>query len=113
MPGRIYPDRVLTPNERTKRWREKDGGKYFHAYMVERKYGITGEEYNELLERQDGCCAICHGKNGNRRLAVDHDHNTGEVRGLLCTLCNLVVSHIERDSNLVQTAIDYLAKVKN
>src|SRR4051794_16889408 len=48
-------------------------------------YGITVEQYDELFEAQGGCCAICGGECKTRRkLAVDHNHNTGDVRGLLC-----------------------------
>jgi hypothetical protein len=54
-----------------------------HAGMVERTYGITGEQYDRLFVLQDGRCYICRRKS-KRRLAVDHDHVTGAVRGLLC-----------------------------
>lgn len=58
-----------------------------HRYR--RVYGITEEEYQSLLESQNGVCAICDEKNvAGWRLAVDHDHATGVVRGLLCNLCN-------------------------
>lgn len=55
-----------------------------HSAMVEKVYGITGEEYEALLRFQGGRCYICRRKSTSRRLAVDHDHETGEVRGLLC-----------------------------
>lgn len=58
------------------------------ARRYKRLYGITAEEYDTLLGFQDGRCAICHHLPKSRRLAVDHDHKTGEVRGLLCTRCN-------------------------
>lgn len=51
-------------------------------------YGISLEEYEVLLDFQDGRCAICHRLPKTKRLAVDHDHKTGEVRGLLCFMCN-------------------------
>ena len=55
-----------------------------------RHLGVTDEVYAQLLERQGGVCAICGNppKAGGRRLDVDHDHATGEVRGLLCWTCN-------------------------
>lgn len=59
-----------------------------HARRV-LKYGITGDEYDYLYAAQDGRCAICRRATGKaRRLAVDHDHQTGQVRGLLCSPCN-------------------------
>lgn len=73
-----------------------------HAGMVERVYGLTAEQYDALLERQGGRCAICRNRPGKKRLAVDHDHGTGEVRGLLCGSCN---------HDLLGSAWDSLAKV--
>jgi hypothetical protein len=54
-----------------------------HAGMVEKTYGITGAQYDRLFVLQNGRCYICQRKS-KRRLAVDHDHATGAVRGLLC-----------------------------
>lgn len=61
--------------------------------MLRRKYGITLEQYNELLARQGGVCAICGGED-QKRLAVDHDHKTGKVRGLLCARCNPAIGFL-------------------
>ena len=61
---------------------------YNHERLLKRDFGITPEEYERLLALQDGRCAICERRPRARRLAVDHDHGTGEVRGLLCTRCN-------------------------
>jgi len=55
-----------------------------HSARVESVYGITGAQYAELLAWQRGVCYICQRRPGKKRLAVDHDHTTGEVRGLLC-----------------------------
>lgn len=61
-----------------------------HARMVEKTYGITGEQYWALYEAQGGRCAICRWASGKtKRLAVDHDHETGQVLGLLCGRCNV------------------------
>lgn len=60
-----------------------------HGQYVEKTYGITAEEYDKLYKAQGGKCAICRRATGKaRRLAVDHDHKTGKVRGLLCKPCN-------------------------
>jgi len=55
-----------------------------------KKYGLTLHDYYSLLKKQNMCCAICgkHQKDFNRLLSVDHDHKTGEIRGLLCSNCN-------------------------
>lgn len=59
-----------------------------HAARTERVYGINSEEYERILSVQDGKCAICRNKPQTERLAVDHDHKTGQVRGLLNSRCN-------------------------
>lgn len=60
-----------------------------HGLYVEKTYGITAEQYDALYKAQGGRCAICRRATGAaRRLAVDHNHQTGEVRGLLCKPCN-------------------------
>lgn len=62
-----------------------------------RVYKITSKEWNELFLRQQGRCAICK-KSG--KLYVDHDHNTGKVRGLLCPSCNGILGTIETRKNI-------------
>ena len=59
----------------------------FDAFL-RRTYGITLEEYNVLLAKQNGHCALCSAIPNGRRLHVDHDHETHVVRGLLCRKCN-------------------------
>ena len=78
------------------------------AYM--RKYGITIEKYEILLAEQNGCCAICLAVTGSdgKRLAVDHNHETGEVRGLLCDNCNTGLGMFKDNPSLLAKAINYL-----
>lgn len=74
------------------------------------QFGLSPEEYDRMLENQSGGCAICGKAAGyaDKRLAVDHDHETGEVRGLLCDRCNLVLGKMEDSPDLLQRAINYL-----
>lgn len=75
------------------------------------KYGITIEEYEALYEAQDGLCAICgETPESDRwnRLAVDHCHETGQVRGLLCGSCNRALGSFKDDPEIMQRAIAYL-----
>lgn len=79
-------------------------------YHLMRTYGITMEQYDELLEKQDHKCAICqkHENQFKRKLHVDHDHHTGEVRGLLCYHCNNKVVGRQRDPAVVWRLYQYL-----
>lgn len=76
-----------------------------HGAMIEKTYGLTAEEYDMLLERQGGKCAICRAKPKSQRLAVDHDHKTGAVRGLLCSRCNHELMGAAWDSKAMATAL--------
>ncbi|QJD52112.1 endonuclease VII [Mycobacterium phage MA5] len=73
-------------------------------------YNITADEYWAIYEFQGGKCYGCRRANGKRkRLSVDHDHETGIVRGLLCTACNRnVLGHLRDDPEAFQRFIDYL-----
>ena len=60
-----------------------------------KKYNLTNEQYEEMFRAQNGLCAICGRAWEKRRLAVDHNHKTGKVRGLLCGSCNIRLGYIE------------------
>lgn len=74
------------------------------------KYGITLEEYNKLLTSQNNACAICKssGDECGRALAIDHDHLTGKIRGLLCSKCNISLGNINDNIEILETMIQYL-----
>lgn len=73
-----------------------------------KQYGITEADYEQMYERQMGICAICHKPETDIRLAVDHDHATGKVRGLLCKRCNMAIGLLGDDPYVVMTAALYL-----
>jgi hypothetical protein len=76
---------------------------------LRRTYGITAEQYEQMLAGQGGVCAICGTPPKSKRLHVDHDHKTGLVRGLLCWICNRKVLPAARDKSVVlRGAADYL-----
>lgn len=106
----------------TYKWREENKGKYnenmrklraenkdmFKNIDLKRTYGITLEDYNRMRERQNGVCKICKKPpNGKRPLAVDHDHKTGVIRGLLCYGCNRAL-HVLDSGSLLEEAKAYL-----
>lgn len=80
------------------------------------KYGMTVEQYEDMLANQGGVCAICgqdeplaHGRTGRKfRLSVDHCHATGNVRGLLCQKCNRAVGLLGDSIDLLEKAVAYL-----
>ena len=79
-------------------------------YHMKRAYGIETGKYEEMFAKQNGLCAICKQKSGEKYLSIDHNHETGEIRGLLCKKCNMGLGMF-RDSVLILTeAIKYLNK---
>lgn len=76
-----------------------------------KRYGLTLEEYAALVKKQNGLCAICGSKPEHESLSVDHDHETGKVRGLLCRPCNLAVERVVQNSNWGMRAVAYLEGV--
>lgn len=79
---------------------------------LKHRYGITEAEYGRLLAEQNGGCAICSTTEcaSGRRLAVDHCHATGRVRGLLCRDCNTVLGKFRDDAERFERAAAYLRK---
>lgn len=76
---------------------------------LKKKYGITGKQYDQMLKQQGGVCKICQQKcSTKRKLAVDHDHGSGAVRGLLCFQCNSAIGKLKDSVTLLRRAADYL-----
>ena len=76
-----------------------------HGAMIAKVYGLTPEGYDALLEVQGGKCAICRARPVSKRLAVDHDHQTQAVRGLLCSRCNHELMGAAWDSSAIALAL--------
>ena len=80
------------------------------------RYGITPEEYDAILESQNGTCAICNlppkttGHANQRTLSVDHNHATGRVRSILCSNCNHIIGKCKEDVSILEKAIAYLRR---
>lgn len=84
--------------ERVKAWN-------FRASL--KRYGINEAIYAAMLAEQEGRCAVCR-KDGP--LDIDHNHTTGNVRGLLCRRCNLLVAYLEPNPSAAHVALDYLER---
>ena len=107
---------------RKKTWKEKEREikrRWYHrnkkknkAHQLKYKFGITIEDFDRMVESQNGLCAICEGENVKIRgkvvaLAVDHNHKTGKVRGLLCNGCNTSLGRF-KTIVMLKKAIKYL-----
>lgn len=114
---------------KSKRWRIRNPGKQAAAnkrwvennkehvstrhrkYQLKKKYSLSEARYNELLDAQQGACAICKTTEPTGKwnvFAVDHDHTTGIVRGLLCNECNRGMGLLKDSSTLLRAAAEYL-----
>jgi ferric-dicitrate binding protein FerR (iron transport regulator) len=81
-------------------------------HHLKAKYGITVDDYDRMLAAQGGGCAICGGPPRARyhRFHVDHNHETGIVRGLLCDNCNHIVGRMQDNPEILQAAANYLRR---
>lgn len=90
------------------------GGKdYRRNDNLKRTYGITLDDWNEMFNNQGGCCAIC-GKHQStsKRFHVDHNHTTGQVRGLLCSQCNTALGLLYEDEQIIKRTLKYIRSFK-
>jgi hypothetical protein len=87
-------------------WRKANPEKYRDQYL-RNTFGMTLAEYEALLAKQGGVCAIC-GHPPKHLLAVDHDHANGKVRGLLCTPCNTGIGHLKDSPIRMRRAAEYI-----
>ncbi len=104
-----------TPNTDGGVYHKRCGQKRYERYRSSRKnnslmmlYNISLEKYTTILKSQDGKCAICSGTSGKRSLSVDHNHNSGQIRGLLCDNCNHGLGKFQDNKELLMEAIRYL-----
>ncbi len=101
--------------ERMKQYKEnyrlKQDPIYNHVKKL-RHYHMTVEDYDSLLKSQNGKCAICQKQPTKNRLAIDHCHKTGEIRGLLCFRCNFGLSYFSEHPDILYNAYKYLTNCK-
>jgi Recombination endonuclease VII len=112
---RDYNDSVRDRrNEWVRGWRKQNPDKQ-QTYRLKTDYGISFEEYTEILAQQGGVCKICRQpeqlktKNGKvKLLAVDHDHETDKIRGIICNGCNRAIGYIFNDPSIARAIAEYL-----
>ena len=98
----------------SKHWVDKPNA--YKEYLLQRNFGISLEDFNSLLDSQGHSCAICRKQNGSdkhrgkhtKQLGVDHDHDTGAVRGLLCNDCNRALGQFKDNPEYLRRAADYV-----
>ncbi len=83
--------------------------KHYRKYILKKRYGITEDIFNQMVLKQQGKCAICDKDFKNSFPVVDHNHNTGKIRGILCHRCNLHLGYYEKDKTFHNKANKYLA----
>jgi hypothetical protein len=80
---------------------------------LKKSFGLTVKAYDILFAAQNGACAVCQRAPCGTRLAVDHNHSTNKIRGLLCLACNTAIGSLNEDTARLARAIDYLNRYGN
>jgi hypothetical protein len=105
-----YSNKLDCSNKCAKEYYQKNKER-ITEYVREKKYGINADEFNNLLEKQNGCCAICGKKYEKRlRFSVEHDHISGKIRGITCHKCNIGIGMFEENVYTLKSAIEYIEK---
>lgn len=84
------------------------------AQAIKERYGLSMEEFNRMKELQLNVCAICKEPcNSGHDLSVDHNHTTGQVRGLLCKRCNLALGYLREDEGIIKNMLEYIKRYES
>jgi len=97
-------DNVRKELNRTPKYQKKR-----REWKLQNEYGLSLEAYDDMLNQQGGVCAVCQESNDGN-LPVDHDHKTGQIRGLLCHRCNRVLGQLRDDPRLIHGLVSYLLR---
>lgn len=101
----------LTLAQRAARAKAAERAARAHERYVQRTYGLAPGEYDRMFEAQDGRCAICLKQPRSKRLSVDHNHETGKPRSLLCQPCNRGLRSFEFDIPQATLAAQYISAI--
>lgn len=108
-------NKIPRSEEKKKRQSTPEYKEKIRIWQVKTRFGLTKEQYLELYAKQNYCCAICgkHEKDNKQRLAIDHNHITNTIRGLLCSKCNSLLGYVNEDIKILENAIKYLEIWRN
>lgn len=81
---------------------------YERNWRMMKRYGITFADKERMYAQQKGKCLICNDGGDLKKIHIDHNHQNGKVRGLLCYQCNSAIAFLKEDISILQKAIDYL-----
>lgn len=96
---------------RIREWTKKNESharRRIREWHLKKLYGITIAQYDAMVDKQGGVCRICESLPGKRRLGVDHCHDTGRIRGLLCFKCNAAIGFLNDNPTAVIRLLAYL-----
>ena len=98
----------LVCRQQVHKYKYANGDSY--ALRLKKLYNLSVDEYEQMYAEANGCCQVCGIKEEhlNKRLAVDHCHTTGKVRGLLCTKCNTALGQLEDSLEIISSLYSYL-----
>lgn len=110
---RACDDCRAVASQRLRDWKEANPERFKRSHRnakLKKLFGITHDQYDQMLVEQGGCCAICHTEQSQdgKSFAVDHDHVTLKVRGLLCLNCNVTLGKMADSPELLRCAARYL-----
>jgi hypothetical protein len=112
---------MSTAEERAKRaaymreWHRRNPRRRKH-YLIKGRYGLTIDDFEAIVEAQDGRCAVClrvfDPDPQKRDMQIDHNHETGVMRGVVCARCNAILGRVDRDVEVLKRAVAYLERVR-
>lgn len=94
--------------KRKNRRQTKQSKDWYVRYRLQTRFGLTVEEFNEKKKEQNNKCYLCNRKNSKKELCIDHNHNTGKIRKLLCHRCNTTLGLVDENITLLKNMIIYL-----
>lgn len=106
-----YQNNLARERERGRNWHKENperSKRNTQDFKLRKNFGITIEQYEQMLLEQQNLCAICQSPSEGQALGVDHNHHTGQVRALLCSQCNFGLGHFKENPALLHAAVAYL-----